>query len=225
MLMRIAKSIDQGDPAFRNWFLACSPEEAWQGLVNGQNPQILSRFQHFLDLYGFRCVNELKFEERDLHDDPAFVVGNVASYVRMKSYSIETMEAREVAIRTGAEKVVRTKVGGFKRLFYFWILKHARKAVRNREDLRFDRTKSYGLVRHLMRAVGANFVKLELLDSEFDIFYLTVDEIIAFVEGRLPTHSIRDLVGIRKPVYEEYRKTPAPPDRFVTYGAVGMSLA
>jgi phosphohistidine swiveling domain-containing protein len=225
MLMRIAKSIDQGDPAFRNWFLACSPEDAWHGLLNGQNPQILSRFQHFLDLYGFRCVNELKFEERDLHDDPAFVVGNVASYVRMKSYSIETMEAREAAIRTGAEKVVRTKVGGFKRLFYFWILKHARKAVRNREDLRFDRTKSYGLVRHLMRAVGANFVKLDLLDSEFDIFYLTVDEIIAFVEGRLPTHSIRDLVGIRKPVYEEYRKTPAPPDRFVTYGAVGMSLA
>ena len=225
MLMRIAKHIDQGNAAFREWFLGCSPEDAWKGLQEGRDPQVRSRFEHFLDLYGFRCVNELKFEERDLHDDPAFVVGNVASYVRMKSYSIESMEEREISIRTGAEKVVRSRIGGFKRLFYFWILNHARKAVRNREDLRFDRTKSYGLVRHLMRAVGANFVKLELLDSEFDVFYLTVDEIIAFVEGRLPTHSIRDLVNIRKPVFDEYRKTPSPPDRFVTYGSVGMSLA
>ncbi len=225
MLMRIAKQIDQGDSEFREWFLSKPADEIWNGLSDGKNPLILQEFKKFLDLYGFRCVNELKFEERDLHDDPGFVVGNVASYVRMKTYSIQAMEEREVAIRTGAEKIVRERVGGFKQWIYFWILKHARKAVRNREDLRFDRTKSYGLVRHLMRAVGGNFVKLGLLDSEFDLFYLTVDEIISFVEGRLPTHSIRDLVNVRKPVFEEYRRTPSPPDRFVTYGAVGMSMA
>jgi pyruvate,water dikinase len=225
MLMKIAKMVDFGDASFRDWFISQTADGAWKGLKEGRNPEVYSHFVRFLDLYGFRCVNELKFEERDLHDDPAFIVGNVASYVRMKTYSIEVMEKREEMIRVGAENIVKDRVYGFKRLFFFWILKHARKAVRNREDLRFDRTKSYGLVRHLMRAVGENFVKLELLDSEFDIFYLTVDEIISFVEGRLPTHSIRDLVNIRKPIFDEYRRTPAPPDRFVTYGAVGMSLA
>lgn len=225
MLMRIAKSIDLGDAGFREWFISNQASEVWAGLVSGKNQEVYAQFLKFLDLYGFRCVNELKFEERDLHDDPAFVVGNVSSYVRMKTYSIEAMEERESLIRTQAETIVRQKIGGFKRLFYFWILKHARKAVRNREDLRFDRTKSYGLVRHLMRAVGGNFVKLGLIDDEFDLFYLTLDEIIAFVEGRLPTHSIRDLVNIRKPVFEEYRKTPSPPDRFVTYGAAGVSMA
>lgn len=225
MLMKIAKMVDLGDASFRDWFISQTADGAWKGLKEGRNPEVYSHFVRFLDLYGFRCVNELKFEERDLHDDPAFIVGNVASYVRMKTYSIEAMEKREEMIRVGAENIVKDRVYGFKRLFFFWILKHARKAVRNREDLRFDRTKSYGLVRHLMRAVGENFVKLELLDSEFDVFYLTVDEIISFVEGRLPTHSIRDLVNIRKPIFDEYRRTPAPPDRFVTYGAVGMSLA
>jgi pyruvate,water dikinase len=73
--------------------------------------------------------------------------------------------------------------------------------------------------------VGGNLVRLGLIDDEFDIFYLSVEEIIAFVEGRLPTHSPRDLVALRKPVFEEYRRTPSPPDRFVTYGAVGVSLA
>lgn len=225
MLMRIAKSIDLGEASFRSWFISHTADEVWKGLVNGKNPEVYIQFKKFLDLYGFRCVNELKFEERDLHDDPGFVVGNVSSYVRMKTYSIEAMEERENQIRNQAESIVKQKVGGLKQWVYFWILKHARKAVRNREDLRFDRTKSYGLVRHLMRAVGGNFVKLGLIDNEFDLFYLTLDEIISFVEGRLPTQSIRDLVNIRKPVFDEYRKTPSPPDRFVTYGAVGVSMA
>ena len=224
-LMRIAKIVDQGDSHFREWFLSLPASEVWAGLVNGKNESIHSKFKEFLNLYGFRCVNELKFEERDLHDDPSFVVGMVASYTKMKSYSIEAMVERETLIRNQAETQVREKISGLKGLVYFWVLKHARKAVRNREDLRFDRTKSYGLVRHLMRAVGENCVNLGLLDSEFDIFFLTVDEIISFVEGRLPTHSIRSLVQIRKPIFDEYRKTPSPPDRFVTYGAVGASLA
>ncbi len=223
-LMRIAREIDEGDPAFRSFFLAGSADETWKALPD-KNSVIHKRFLEFLDRYGFRCVNELKFEERDLHDDPAFVVGNVASYVRMKSYSIEAMEIRERQIREGAEHKIRLKLFGPRRWIYFWVLGHARTAVRNREDLRFDRTKSYGLVRHLMRAVGGNFVKLGLLNDEFEVFYLTVEEIIAFVEGRLPTHSLRDLVSVRKPAFEEYKRTPSPPDRFVTYGAVGLSEA
>ncbi len=223
-LMRIAREIDEGDPSFRERFISGPAEGVWKSLPS-VSPGIHSRFMQFLDRYGFRCVNELKFEERDLHDDPAFVVGNVASYVRMKSYSIEAMEVRERQIREGAELKVMEKLGGPRRWIYFWVLRHARNAVRNREDLRFDRTKSYGLVRHLMRAVGANFVKLGLLDDEFDVFFLTVEEIIAFVEGRLPTHSLRDLVRIRRPAFEEYKRTPSPPDRFVTYGAVGLSEA
>jgi hypothetical protein len=32
--------------------------------------RLLSRFMHFLDRFAFRCVNEQKFEEPDLFDDP-----------------------------------------------------------------------------------------------------------------------------------------------------------
>lgn len=224
-LMRIAGEIDRGDTSFRAKFIGEPPGKIWEELLAGANPELITKLRAFLDRYGFRCVNELKFEERDLNDDPAFVIGTIASYIRMQSYSIEKMAARERQIRETAEDRVEKRLSGVKKAFYFWILKHARKAVRNREDLRFDRTKSYGLVRHLMRAVGGNMVKLGVLESEFDIFYLTVDEIIAFSEGRLPTHSPKGIVDLRKPVYEEYRKTPAPPDRFVTFGAVGASLA
>lgn len=31
---------------------------------------IIHSLQHFLKKYGFRCINELKLEEKTLHDDP-----------------------------------------------------------------------------------------------------------------------------------------------------------
>lgn len=222
-LMRIAKIIDAGDSAFREWYTTHPSDEVWKALPT-QDLKVHALFMDFLSKYGFRCVNELKLEERDLHDDPSFVIGVVSSYVRMKSYSIEAMAEREQKIKAAADAVVRAKVRGVKSLFYFWVLGQARKAVKNREDLRFDRTKIYGIVRHLICAMGENFVKLGLLETERDVFYLTIEELTAFIEGRSPTHDLSSMVLARRAIYDEYRKTPASPDRFVTYGAVGMSL-
>lgn len=223
-LMRIAARIDQGAPAPREWLLSRSPQQAWDELKGGRFPELFTLMSDFLDRYGFRCVNELKLEEPDLHDDPSFAVNAVMSYVRMKSYSIAAMEEREQTIRGKAEALVREKLGGWKLRAYFWVLKETRRAVRNRENLRFARTKIFGVSRHLFRAIGGHLVALQVLEEERDIFYLTVDEILAFTEGRALNSSLKPLVGLRKAEFEEYRNTPAPPDRLLTYGAAGAAL-
>jgi pyruvate,water dikinase len=219
MLMRMASAVDQLPEAEREHFLETDAKVLWKEVA------VRDQFAEFLDRYGFRCVNELKLEENDLHDDPTFVVGIVQSYVRMKSYSIDQMEKRERAMKEAAEQKVKEKIQGVKRIAYFWVLKQARLAVKTREDLRFDRTKIYGVIRHLIRAVGLQLTRLGKLDSEQDVFFLTLDELISFSEGRHPTNDLRALVQVRKPVFEEYKRTPAPPERFVTYGSVGMSLS
>lgn len=225
MLMRIAESIDKGDPEIRQWFVSTNPEQIWEALTAGHRaPDLLARFREFLDRYGFRCINELKLEEPDLHDDPSFIIQAVCAYVRTKNYSIEAMEKREIEIRSQAEKQVRGRLSGFKRLVYFWILKQARRVVGIRENLRFSRTKIFGVIRHLFRAMGQNLVDLGLLRDAQDIFYLTVDEIFSFIEGRAVTIDLEQLVDQRKKEYDHYRKTPAPPDRLLTYGAAGASV-
>ena len=225
MLMRIAEKIDQGPGAFRDWFLATDPAEAY-GKFRELHPgsEVTAAVETFLDRFGFRCVNELKLEEKDLYDDPSFALNAIASYVRTRSYSIEEMEERERQIRASAEKKVKGVLHGFRRVVFFWVLKHARKAVSTRENLRFDRTKSFGLVRHLFRAMGENLAKLGVLDDPGDIFYLTRDEIFAFIEGRAPSNHMAQAAQERKIEFENYRNTPAPPDRFLTYGAVGTSV-
>ena len=49
-------------------------------------------------------------------------------------------------------------------------------------------------------------VDLGLLKERQDVFYLTVEEIFAFVEGRAVTNNVSGLVELRKQEYDSYRK-------------------
>ncbi len=225
-LLRLAKRIDLGPADFRHWFMSKSAADIIVGLRSSyKDTQPARDFEEFLDRFGFRCVNELKLEEPDLHDDPSFIVHSLVSYIRTGSYQTENMEVREREIRAKAEAVVVEKLGGWQRPLYNFVLREARRAVKNRENLRFARTKSFGLTRHLFRAMGCNLVKAGMFQNERDIFYLSIEEIIAFVEGRGLTTRLGDLVAIRQEEFSEYRRTPSPPERFISYGAVGFSLA
>lgn len=212
-LMRLAKNIDLGDATFKEYMLHTPIEK----LI--LDTKVMALFVDFLDRFGFRCTNELKLEEQDLHDDPSFAVRAVVSYVRMKTYSIEDMEKREKEIRITSEAILNKQLKGFKKLFYYWILKQARKAVKNRENLRFLRTKIFGIARHLFRGVGHNFHQLKLIDESNDVFYLKVDEIIEYVEGRSLTGNLRDIISVRKKEFDSYRQSLPAPDRLYTFGA------
>jgi pyruvate,water dikinase len=176
----------------------------------------------FLDRYGFRCINELKLEEKDLHDDPTFVLSAIASYLRTKSYSIVDMEEREATIKQKAEAVVQGKLTGARRAFYFFVLRQARRAVRMRENLRFARTKIFGVVRHLIRGMGARLTELSVLRAKEDVFYLTVEELLAFVEGRSVNLDLGALVELRRREYEGFHRGAPPPERLLTRGPASL---
>ncbi len=225
MLMRIAAEIDRNQPDVREWILKQDPVQVMPTLrASPIHPDLHAKLEEFLDRYGFRCVNELKLEEPDLHDDPSFVVNAIMSYIRSKSYMIEKMEEREKIIRATAEQTVRENISGLKRVVFFWVLKHARIAVRNRENLRFARTKIFGVVRHIFRAMGEKFCQLDVLGEPGDIFYLTVEEIFAYIEGRSISLTLKTLAEQRRREFDIFRKTPPPPDRFLTSGVVGCSM-
>jgi phosphohistidine swiveling domain-containing protein len=227
MLMRIASQVDNDmssdGRATREWVLNTSASDTWAGLQAGKAPKLAAQVAEFLDRYGFRCINELKLEEPDLHDDPSFVLNAVSSYVRMKAYSIEAIEKRETEIREKAESAIRARLSGPKLWVYHWVVRQTRKAVANRENLRFARTKIFGVIRHLFRAVGERLVTLRVLNKSEDVFYLTVDEILAYIEGRAVTLNLAALVEIRRAEYDEFRKTPSPPERYLTEGAAGLA--
>jgi pyruvate,water dikinase len=220
-LMRLAELIDHGDADFRAWFLTADIKEIQAVLMNDES-QVAREFAAFIDHYGFRCPNELKLEEPDFHDDPSFVVYSLQSYIRTRSYSIKEMETREREIRGRAEQRVNSQLSGLKRRLYSFVLSQARKAVRNRENLRFARTKTFGISRHLFRAMGDRLCALGCLAREEDVFYLTLDELMGFIEGRASTLDLKAVVALRQAEFAAYRATPEPPERFISKGAIGV---
>ncbi|XP_065843613.1 rifampicin phosphotransferase-like [Oscarella lobularis] len=192
--------------------------------IEGQKVEVAHRIKTFLTLYGFRCVDELKLESSTLLDDPSFILDTLRGYVRSGSYSVDAMEKREHEIKTNAEEVVSKSLPFYYRIFFNWILSHTRRAVKHRENMRFARAKLWGIIRSLFRAVGLNLKKLGLTDDKEDVFYLTLDELYAFNEGRSVTNNLRRLVAIRREEIDEYRKSLPPPERFLTRGAAGCYM-
>jgi phosphoenolpyruvate synthase/pyruvate phosphate dikinase len=224
MMMELAFKYDQ-NPVYRKLFLDNSIEDSLNVIFSGSYPEVKNDIDIYLDRYGFRCSNEQKLEENDLNDDPRFIISTLQGYIRQKNYSIEDMVANEHRIRNQAEKVVSEKLSVVKKIIYFWILKQARKSVANRENMRFLRTKSFGLSRQLFRQIGLKFKALGLLKNDRDIFYLSTDEIFSYIEGISISSQFSQIVEVRKAEYAEFENTAESPDRFLTHGTAGVSFS
>ena len=174
----------------------------------------------YIDRFGFRCMSEMKLEEIDLYSDPSYLFVCLKNYLRTNTTSLDAIESREKELRSGAESKVRNHLSGFKKLFYFWSLKHARKAVKNRENTRFARTRAYGVVRSMMQGMGADLENRGVLDKARDIFWLTIEEIYGIHQGTLPSTTLNEFVALRKKQFEEEFRPNEPKPRFLTRGAV-----
>jgi pyruvate,water dikinase len=173
----------------------------------------------YIDRYGFRCMNEMKLEQKDLYQDPSFIFVCIKNYLREDVADFNTYEKHENAIRKNAEKKVSESLNFIKRTIYFWSLHHARQAVRNRENTRFCRTKIYGVVRSMFYSIGKQYAEISIIDRAEDIFYLELNELKGTVEGTLTIQNLKDLILLRKKEYERYTNTELP-NRFITEGLV-----
>lgn len=174
----------------------------------------------YIRKFGDRYVGELKLETETYKQHPVKFVEVIKSYVGKKFVSVGN--EIEMRLRTEAEKVVAEKLKGkpFKRMIFNFILRKSREMVSNRENLRFYRTRAFGIVRRIFVGIGKQFYAEGVIDSPKDIFYLTKEEIFNFIEGKSSQINLRTQIEIRKTEYAVYHKEEALPERFTTYGTV-----
>ncbi|HEV2852304.1 MAG TPA: phosphoenolpyruvate synthase [Thermoanaerobaculia bacterium] len=222
MLLRLAAEARQ-TPELRQRLLDGHPEDLAREIpADPRFSDFNAQIRRYLDLYGFRCVNELKLEEFSLRDRPAFLYQILRNYLAMEdpaALDVAAMEHREQGIRRAAEEKAFTAVRGpLRRWVFRRVLENARLGVKNRENLRFARTRIYGLLRELLRAVGEDFTEAGLLDQTDDVFYLTLDEVWDYVKGRAVTTNLKGLAALRREEFDAYRRMDPPADRFETFG-------
>ena len=180
-------------------------------------------YEEYLERFGDRCLEELKLESPTLFDDPLTLMRSVGQLARrLAEGGLRIPVSHEAAIRRAAEERVHTALRWrlLRRVLFGWVLRNARARVRDRENLRFERTRVFGRVRLIMLELGRKFHALDLIDQPRDVFYLEVEECLGHVAGTGTTTDLRGLVALRQAEFDRYREQPSPADRFETYGAV-----
>ena len=223
-LMELAAQVRQ-DPELARAFAATPLDEI--GRVTRADPRFAAfhaAFARYLDEYGFRCMNELKLEEPTLRDRPEFAYQVLRNYVASPAGADpKAITAREAGIRASAEQRARAMLSPWRRMVFMRVLRNARLGVKNRENMRFARTRIFGLVRELVRAIGVAFQREGVLARADDVFYLTLEETFDFIKGTAVTARLKELAALRRREFDGYRAEPeAPDDRFETYGVVNV---
>lgn len=181
-------------------------------------------FHDYLDEFGDRCLEELKLESPTLHDDPMPLLRGIGQLALRTSGSPRDAQAAPNGgdPRDAAERMVSENLSpwSLKGRVFRYVLRHGKARVRDRENLRFERTRVFGLVRRIFVTLGQRLVEAGTLDGPEDVFYLERHEIFGFIEGRATTTSLRELVAVRRREFAAYREAPALPSRFETRGIV-----
>lgn len=215
-LIRMAAMV-AADPQLKKLLEETRSEDCMEAIKRSGFKAFYSRVERYIDLYGFRCMNEMKLEEIDLYQDPGFLFVCLKNYQRTGQVDLDTYELREKEIRRAAEAKISSNLSGVKRFIYLWSLKNARKAVRNRENTRFCRTRIYGVARAMFNGIGRDFAARGMIERPEDVFYLLMNEVFGAIEATTPAQDLAALVDVRKKQYDSYENIE-PASRFITRG-------
>jgi len=178
------------------------------------NKALSNAFESYLEKFRDRCTEELKLESIPLDQDPAPLVMAIAASAARK---LENKEPPEPDWDLLFENKPIRK----------WIAKSivgwTKARVRDRENLRFERTRVFGYARRLFLALGREFAAQGAIEDTRDIFYLTKDEVLGSVEGFGISPDLRGLIALRKQEDNGSASRPDPNERLEVRGAVSLS--
>jgi rifampicin phosphotransferase len=187
-------------------------------------PTFKTAYVAYLEKFGDRCLEELKLESLTLHDEPMTLLRSIGQFARRFGAAGLVDAGTESKLRARAEEQVKRALAKhpLRSVVFYWVLRHARARVRDRENLRFERTRLFGRVRRICVALGQQLHAAGKLKEPRDVFYLTVEELLGFVEGTCATTDLAGLTALRQREFAAFKTEHAPADRFETRGTVHL---
>ena len=212
---RVRALAARADRGWAETLATAPPAEIDAGLA--ERPAFAAAVADYVDRFGDRCLEELKLESPTLADDATPLYRAVGAAALRGGAG----EGGADAVRRRADAEARADVAlrghPARRLVFGRLLRLARARVRDRENLRFERTRVFGRARRLALAVGRRLAGAGRLGDSRDVFFLTVDELLDAARGR-GGPDLYALVAARRAAFDGHRAGPAPPDRFTTMG-------
>ncbi|WP_084505801.1 phosphoenolpyruvate synthase [Nocardia harenae] len=180
----------QADPAVAELVRTTDPGATYAALAD--HPEFRREVDAYLDRYGYRSLDELKLEIPDLREDPAGL------FVMLRS-AIGRLGADDQAV-PGAidpDAYLDAHLHGIRRRIYDRVRAKTTRCAAHRERLRFCRTRAFGMVKRMIRAMGRDLAARGVLDDFSDVFTLTVDELCACYDSA-PAPELRERIAARR---------------------------
>jgi len=193
------------------------------GQIQVLDPDFHHRCLDYIERYGDRTMGELKLESVTLRQDPGFLFSILRNYLTRDDLTPETLAANEARFRAEAEQeaftAIQQKLGRRALRRFRKHLGKLRDAIRNRENMRLARTRMFGLYRELFLELGKQLAFHDALDQPRDIFWLSLEELYAWNDGRAVQARLIPLVACRREEYADY-ENDEPPHHFWTWDVV-----
>lgn len=184
-------------------------EEVWALCKDQKLGETGRLILEYIELYGDRSVGELKLENITYRQKPTSFIDV------LKTYSLAP-EVKHIQNTNNASKQV-DQLPWNKRLITNYLIKKAAETVADRENLRFDRTFAFGVVRKLVREMGEKLVSHGYLNHVQEVFYLTEKELGNVVNTQPDQDEIKKRIHNRIEEEKEYQKLDTLPERIHQY--------
>ncbi|MFD0362981.1 phosphoenolpyruvate synthase [Nocardia sp. GCM10030253] len=201
----------RADPELVSLVNSTPPEQIYPALRGSDRAEFLTRVDAYIDRYGYRSLDELKLETPDLREDPASL------FVMLRSAIGRVGDTAQHSRGAEADDYLDAHLHGLRRRIYERLRAKVSRCAAHRERLRFCRTRAFGMVKRMIRAMGRDLVARAVIDEFGDVFFLTVQELRGCYEGA-ETAPLRELVAARK-VQRARDGELVAPARFVTTGS------
>jgi pyruvate,water dikinase len=179
----------QGDPAAARTVREVPPEQLARDYHSGDlAPKLQTSLARFLSIYGHRGVAEIDLGLPRWSEDPTYIIGVLANYLRLDDPEL----APDVQFRRGAreaEEMVADLTRRARRkdrlrgALVGFLLKRARALAGVREVPKFYAVMVLTRARELLLSVGEELASAGRLESADDIFFLTLPEAWSVLAG------------------------------------------
>ena len=191
------------------------PDKKLKELI--KQDEIYQEYLNYLEDFGDRCLEELKLESPTVGDNPQTLLTGIGVMAkRLNNGKTTKAPSPQPTPVTDFTK----SLSGTQRKLFHWVLKQTKNRVRDRENLRFERTRLFGRIRKIIVNLGKRLHTAGHLKTPRDVFFLTISEVIGVYEGTTTAESLAKLCESRKQEQASLR-TP-PPDRFETRGPLEL---
>ncbi len=214
LLMAIIEAI-KVKPELYSLFMQQPSEQLWHSIKDRNDEPAVVLIKQYLHKWGARCVAELKLETITYQAQPWVFVGIVKQSLISEKDRIVHVKTEATVIRAAAEETVFNSIKGLRKKWFGYLLRKTRDLVSNRENLRFQRTKAFAMVRNIFIEIGVQLSAKQKLDAAADVFWLTQPEVFALCQGDAHTR-YKDIINSRKAQYNIWGQEIIP-ERLLSY--------